>query len=162
MLEAKAKDQGHRQQVFSRKKGLQNFFSGDLKKKVFKEFFPEKTVSKKLFQVVYKILTFPKIVLSSSRGQGNFRGLEASRPRTWPSRPRTRTSKCVLENSTSALRCRVQNTPTWWKVPKDTFFDETKRIKATTHHESSIAQEGHVLLGATTVRSISVTPINIA
>ena len=31
-----------------------------------------------------------KIVLSSSRGQGNFRGLEASRPRP-------RTSKCVLE-----------------------------------------------------------------
>ena len=30
---------------------------------------------------------------SSSRGQGNFRGLEASRPRT---------SKCVLEDSTSA------------------------------------------------------------
>ena len=31
-----------------------------------------------------------KIVLSSSRGQGNFRGLEASRPRP-------KTSKCVLE-----------------------------------------------------------------
>ena len=40
-------------------------------------------------------------MLSSSRRQGNFRGLEASRPkpRTCPSRPRTRprTSKCVLE-----------------------------------------------------------------
>ena len=36
-----------------------------------------------------------KIVLSSSRGHGNFRGLEASRPRP-------RTSKCVLEYSTSA------------------------------------------------------------
>ena len=34
---------------------------------------------------------FKKIVLSSSRGQGNFRGLEASRPRP-------RTSKCVLED----------------------------------------------------------------
>ena len=33
-------------------------------------------------------------MLSSSRGQGNFRGLEASRPRQ-------RTSKCVLEDSTS-------------------------------------------------------------
>ena len=44
-----------------------------------------------------KLLLFKQIVLSSSRGQGNFRGLEASRarPRTWPSRPRT--SKCVLE-----------------------------------------------------------------
>ena len=34
-----------------------------------------------------------KIVLSSSRGQGNFRGLEVSRPRL-------RTSNCVLEDST--------------------------------------------------------------
>ena len=39
-----------------------------------------------------EISTVQKIVLSSSRGQGNFRGLEAS----WP-RPRPRTSKCVLE-----------------------------------------------------------------
>ena len=38
-----------------------------------------------------KISTVQKIVLSSSRGQGNFRGLEASRPRP-------RTSKCVLED----------------------------------------------------------------
>ena len=37
-----------------------------------------------------EISTVQKIVLSSSRGQGNFRGLEASRPRP-------RTSKCVLE-----------------------------------------------------------------
>ena len=36
-----------------------------------------------------KISPVQKIVLSSSRGQGNFRGLEASRPRT---------SKCVLED----------------------------------------------------------------
>ena len=44
-----------------------------------------------------QISTVQKILQSSSRGQGNFRGLEASRPRprTWPSRPRT--SKCVLE-----------------------------------------------------------------
>ena len=51
-----------------------------------------------------EISTVQKIVLSSSRGQANFRGLEASRPRprprTWPSRPRPRprTSKCVLED----------------------------------------------------------------
>ena len=37
-----------------------------------------------------EISTVQKIVLSSSRGQGNFRGIEASRPRP-------RTSKCVLE-----------------------------------------------------------------
>ena len=54
-------------------------------------------------KALHKILTIQKIVLSSSRGQANFRGLEASRPRprTWPSRPRPRTSKCVLEDSTS-------------------------------------------------------------
>ena len=45
-----------------------------------------------------EISTVQKIVLSSSRGQANFRGLEASRPRTWPLRPRPRTSKCVLED----------------------------------------------------------------
>ena len=50
-----------------------------------------------------KISTVQKIVLSSSRGQGNFRGLEDRRPRP-------RTSKCVLEakdvleNSTSGAR----------------------------------------------------------
>ena len=58
-----------------------------------------------------KISTVQKTVLSSSRGQGNFRGLEALRPRTWPSRPRPRTSKCVLEakdvlkDSTSGKCC---------------------------------------------------------
>ena len=41
-----------------------------------------------------KILMVQKIVLSSSRGQGNFRGLEALKPRP-------RTSKCVLKDSTS-------------------------------------------------------------
>ena len=40
-----------------------------------------------------EISTVQKIVLSSSRGQGNFRRLEASRPRP-------RTSKRVLEDST--------------------------------------------------------------
>ena len=38
-----------------------------------------------------EISTVQKIVLSSGRGQDNFRGLEASRPRP-------RTSKCVFEN----------------------------------------------------------------
>ena len=52
---------------------------------------PLKNVFQKIFQTLHKILTFQKIVLSSSRGQANFRGLEASRPRP-------RTSKCVLED----------------------------------------------------------------
>ena len=50
-----------------------------------------KNVFQKIFQALHKILTFQKIVLSSSRGQANFRGLEASRPRP-------RTSKSVLED----------------------------------------------------------------
>ena len=74
------------------------------KKKVFTKIF-QAISTKKRFQPLHKILTFQKIVLSSSRGQANFRGLEASRPR-----PRTSKSvledvleaKDVLEDSTSA------------------------------------------------------------
>ena len=74
-----------------KKKRLHKNFSGDLHKK---------NVFEKIFQALHKILTIQKIVLSSSRGQASFWGLEASRPwpRTWPSRPRPRTSKCVLED----------------------------------------------------------------
>ena len=42
---------------------------------------PQKNVFQKNFQALHKILTLQKILLSSSRGQANFRGLEASRPR---------------------------------------------------------------------------------
>ena len=83
-----------------KKKGLHKNFSGDLKKKKkssSQKFFkrsPLKNVFQTIFQPLHKILTFQKIVLSSSRGQANFRGLEASRPRP-------RTSNCVLEDSTS-------------------------------------------------------------
>ena len=65
---------------------------------------PQKNVFQKIFQALHKILTIQIILLSSSRGQANFRGLEASRPRTWSSRPRPRTSKCVLEDSTSGRK----------------------------------------------------------
>ena len=87
-------------QVLSkRKKGPHKIFSGDLqkKKKSSQKFFkrsPQKNRFPKIFQALHKILTIQKILLSSSRGQANFRGLEASRPRP-------RTSKCVLEDSTS-------------------------------------------------------------
>ena len=97
MLEAKAKDQGHKRKCSPKKKGLHKNFSGDLqkkKKKVFTKFFkrsPLKNVFQTIFQALHKILTIQKIVLSSSRGQANFRGLEASRPRP-------RTSKSVLED----------------------------------------------------------------
>ena len=65
-------------------------------KKTLQKFFfrrsPKKEVFETIFQAFYKILTIQKIVLSSSKGQGNFRGLEALRPRT---------SKCVFVDSTS-------------------------------------------------------------
>ena len=87
-LEAKDRNaQGPRTQAQVKKKGLHKNFSGDLKKKKrsSQKFFkrsPQKNVFQKIFQALHKILTIKKIVLSSSRGQANFRGLEASRPRT--------------------------------------------------------------------------------
>ena len=130
MLEAKAMDtkkiSGPRTQtqVLSKKKGPQNFFSGDLKKKkVFKNFFQAKNVFKKFFfrqslleetkkrslQIFRKVsgvfqrnFNGSKIVLSSNRGQGNFRGLEDSRPRT---------SKCVLEDVLEAKDVLDQGRP---------------------------------------------------
>ena len=97
-FEAKAMDrpsrgqgQGPRTQtqVFSKqKKGLQKFFLG--------RFLLEET-KKRSLQIFRKVsgvfqqnFNGSKIVLSSSRGQANFPGLEA-----W--RPRPRTSKCVLK-----------------------------------------------------------------
>ena len=124
MLEAKAKDQGHKAQVLSKKKkkrSSQKFFRRSPKKKKKKrssqKFFrrsPLKDVFQKIFQALHKILTFQKIVLSSSRGQANFRGLEASRPRprTWPSRPRT--SKCVLEDVLEAKDVLEDSTSVFW------------------------------------------------
>ena len=106
-LEAKdrnARGQGHKRKCSPpKKKGLYKNFSGDLqkKKRSSQKFFkrsPQINVFQKIFQALYKILTIQKILLSSSRGQANFRGLEAARPRTSPSRPRPRTSKCVLED----------------------------------------------------------------
>ena len=116
-LEAKAKDrpsrgQGPRtqSQVFSiKKKRLQKFFFRRSQNKVFKNFFQAKKIFKNSFSgdlylrkpkkrslLIFRKVSgvFPrnfkgsKIMLSSSRGQGNFRGLEDLR---------LRTSKCVLE-----------------------------------------------------------------
>ena len=99
MLEAK--DQGHRCiNVLQKKKVFKNFFrrsqkqrcskifSGNLKKTGLQNFFQaisknetKTRLFKIFFQAIYKILTIQKTVLSSSRGQGNFQGLGASRPR---------------------------------------------------------------------------------
>ena len=103
-LEAKdrnARGQGPRTQarVLSKKKKkvftkIFQAISKKKKKKSSQKFFkqsPQKNVFQNIFQALHKILTIQKIVLSSSRGQANFRGLEASRPRP-------RTSKSVLED----------------------------------------------------------------
>ena len=141
---ARGQGQGPRTQSASalqkkkKKRSSQKFFRRSPKKKkkkkkrssqkCFKRS-PRKNAFQKIFQPLHKILTFQKILLSSSRGQANFRGLEASRPRprTWPSRPRPRprTSKSILEDSTSDFeslfviersmrftRCRLLNNKT--------------------------------------------------
>ena len=98
---ARGQGQGPRTQaqVLSKKKKvftkIFQAISKKKKKRSSQKFFkrsPQKHVFQKIFQPLHKILTIQKLVLSSSRGQANFRGLEASRPRT---------SKCVLEDSTS-------------------------------------------------------------
>ena len=96
--EAKDKDTGA---SFSKKKCLQKNLSGNApspKKSSSKFFFrrspkEEKKKGLRKFSAGFlafsiKILTIQKTVLSSSRGQGNFREFKDSRPRT---------SKCVLE-----------------------------------------------------------------
>ena len=83
MLETKAKDQGLKRKCSPKKKrSSQKFFRRSQKKKKLFKRSPQKNVFQKIFQALHKILTIQKVVLSSSRGQANFRGLEASRPRT--------------------------------------------------------------------------------
>ena len=87
------------QNFFAGEKGLQNFFSGDLY--LWKPKKRSLQIFRKVSGVFQQNFNVSKIVLSSSRGRGNFRGLKASRPRT---------SKCVLkakdvlEDSTSGKR----------------------------------------------------------
>ena len=83
---ARGQGQGPRTQaqVLSKKKSPLKNFSGDLqKKRSSQKFFrqsPQKNIFQKIFQALHKILTIQKILLFSSRGHANFRGLEASRP----------------------------------------------------------------------------------
>ena len=82
MLEAKAKDTSasalrKKKNVFKR---IFQAISKKKKKRSLQKFFkrsPQKNVFQKIFQALHKILTIQKLVLSSSRGQANFRGLEA-------------------------------------------------------------------------------------
>ena len=68
-----------------KKRSSQKFFRRSPKKKRSSQKFfkrsPRKHVFQKIFQALHKILTIQKLVLSSSRGQANFREREASRPR---------------------------------------------------------------------------------
>ena len=76
-----------------KKKNLQKIFSGDLQKKGLQKNFQvisNKNGLEKIFSANLQNFNPSKTLLSSSRGQGNYRGLEASRPMP-------RTSKCVLE-----------------------------------------------------------------
>ena len=89
MLEAK--DTKRKCSPKKKKRSSQKFFRRSpkkkkKKKKVFTKIFQAistKNVFQKIFQALHIILTFQKILLSSSRGQANFRGLEASRPSPW-------------------------------------------------------------------------------
>ena len=90
MLEAKE------QVFFKEKKVFNKLFSGDLykkQKKSLEKYFVMQypieenkkglhKVSARFLALSNKISTVQTIVLISSRGQGSFRGLEASRPRT--------------------------------------------------------------------------------
>ena len=100
--------------ALQKKRSSQKIFRQSPKKKKKKrssqKFFkrsPQKNVFQKIFQAIHKILTIQKIVLSSRRGQANFRGLEASRPRP-------RTSKCVLEDSTSVIYTIQHRLQPWY------------------------------------------------
>ena len=96
----RAKNTGARVLQKKTKRSLKVFFRRSPKKKGLQKFFqaiPKTQVFKTNFQAIFKILTIQKIVLSSIQGQDNFRGLEASRPRT---------SKCVLEDVTSVYHLK--------------------------------------------------------
>ena len=92
-----AKDQGHKRKRSPKKKRSSQKFCRRS---------PQKNVFQKIFQAFHKLLTIQKIVLSSSRGQANFRGLETSRPRP-------RTSKCVLEDVLEAKDVLEDSTSAW-------------------------------------------------
>ena len=97
MLEAKVKDQGHKRKCSQKKKKKKVFtkiFQAISKKKrssqkIFRQSQKKKRSSQKIFKQSPRKKRFPKnfssasqnFMLSSSRGQANFRGLEASRPR---------------------------------------------------------------------------------
>ena len=92
-------------QAISKKKRLQKIFEAKKSSRIFFQVISTCENQKRSLQIFRKVsgvfqrnFNGLKIVLSSSRGQGNFRGLEASRPRT---SKRVLKAKEVLEDSTS-------------------------------------------------------------
>ena len=86
MLDVKATDEELKRKCSPKKKVFKKFFFWQFqKKRSSQKFFrrcPEKKRFTKNFSGAHKIFTIKKIVLTSSRGHANFRGLEVSRPRT--------------------------------------------------------------------------------
>ena len=80
MLEAKAKDQGHKAQVLSKKKkkGLHKNFSGDLQKKKKKK----KKVFTKIFQAISTKKRFPKNFSTASQNFNFPKNSAVLEPRT--------------------------------------------------------------------------------
>ena len=74
MLEAKAKDQGHKRQVLSKKKGLHKNFSGDLQKK--------KKVFTKIFQAISTKKRFLKNFSTAPQNFNNSKNTAVLEPRT--------------------------------------------------------------------------------
>ena len=131
-----AKDQGHRRKC-SPKKSPRNFFSSDLKKTGLQNYFFRRSLleetKKRSLQIFHKVsgvfqrnFNGSKIVLSSSRGQGNFRGLEASKPRT---------SKCVVEDVLEAKDVledsTSDNNKVWKKKGYGTIVNRLSNCKIT-------------------------------
>ena len=77
MLEAKAKDQGHKRKCSpkAKKKGLHKNFSGDLKKK-------KKKVFTKIFQAISTKTCFPKNFSSAPQNFNNSKTSAVLEPRT--------------------------------------------------------------------------------
>ena len=130
-----AKDTGA--SALQKKASLKKFFRRS-QKKVLKNFYQSKKVFKKIFSgdlhlrktkkglckfsarflaFFNKISTVQKIALSSSRGQGNFRGLEALRPRT---------SKCVLEDVLAA-KAVFEDSTSGYCIKLISILDEEQR-----------------------------------
>ena len=73
MLEAKAKDEGHKRKCSPKKKGLHKNFSGDLQKK-------KKKVFTKMFQVISTKKRFPKNFSSASQNFNNSKNTAVLKP----------------------------------------------------------------------------------